>query len=75
MSDEINLPIGVELRPNVEYRPDRAKPYKARVRWTDPATKQRPSTSESFETEDEANAWIARMQRAAAQGVDPKTAT
>jgi integrase len=74
MADEIMLPIGVELRSNVEHRPDRAKPYKARVRWTIPGTKNRESTSESFDTEDEASAWITRMKRAAAQGVDPKTA-
>jgi integrase len=75
MAGEIILPVGVDLRSNVEYRPDRPKPYKARVRWTVPGTKNRESTSESFETEDEATAWIGRMQRAAAQGIDPKTAT
>jgi len=71
MNDQVNLPVGVTIRSNVEYRPDRAKPYKARVRWTDPATKRRPSTSESFVTEDAANAWVARMERAAARGLDP----
>jgi integrase len=75
MADEIILPVGVTLRSDVEYRPDRAKPYKARVRWTIPGTKNRESTSESFETEDEANAWVDRMKRLAAQGIDPKTAT
>jgi integrase len=75
MGDQVILPVGVPIRSNVEYRPDRAKPYKARVRWTEPATKKRPSTSESFATEDEANDWIARMARAAAQGIDPITAT
>lgn len=75
MSDQVILPVGVHIRPNIEYRPDRAKPYKARVRWTDPATKTRPSTSESFDTEDEAKAWVGRMERAAAQGIDPLTAT
>jgi integrase len=74
MSDQVMLPVGVRIRPDIEYRPDRAKPYKARVRWTDPATKKRSSTSESFETEDEANDWVARMERAAAQGIDPQTA-
>jgi integrase len=75
MADEIILPIGVPLRSDVQFRPDRAKSYKARVRWTDPTTRQRLSTSESFDTGDEASAWIARMKRAAAQGIDPKTAT
>jgi integrase len=75
MGDQVNLPVGVKIRPNIEYRPDRAKPYKARVRWTDPTTKKRPSTSESFDKEDEAKDWVARMERAAAQGIDPLTAT
>jgi integrase len=75
MNDQVNLPVGVPIRSNVEYRADRAKQYKARVRWTDLATKKRPSTSESFATEDEATAWIARMERAAARGLDPITAT
>lgn len=75
MSDQVNLPVGVRIRPDIEYRPDRAKPYKARVRWVDPTTKRRLSTSESFETEDEAKDWVARMERAAAQGLDPHTAT
>lgn len=75
MSDQVMLPVGVKIRPDIEYRPDRAKPYKARVRWVDPTTKRRLSTSESFETEDEAKDWVARMERAAAQGLDPHTAT
>lgn len=75
MSDQVTLPVGVKIRPDIEYRRDRPKPYKARVRWTDPATKKRPSISESFDTEDEAKAWVARMERAAAQGIDPITAT
>lgn len=75
MGEQVNLPVGVPIRDDVEYRPDRAKPYKARVRWTEPSTKRRPSTSESFDTEDEANDWIARVKRAATQGVDPITAT
>jgi integrase len=74
MADEIILPIGVPLRSDVEYRPDRAKPYKARVRWTDPTTRKRKSTSESFETEGDGNDWINRMRRLGAQGIDPKTA-
>lgn len=75
MSDQVMLPVGVRIRPDIEYRPDRAKPYKARIRWIDPTTKRRLSISESFETEDEAKDWIARMQRAAARGIDPHTAT
>lgn len=75
MSNQVMLPVGVNIRPDIECRPDRAKPYKARIRWIDPTTKRRLSISESFETEDEAKDWTARMQRAAARGIDPHTAT
>jgi integrase len=75
MADQVALPIGVQVRSNVEYRSDRAKPYKARVRWVDPVSKRRASTSESFAEEVDANNWVSRMKRAAAHGVDPLTAT
>jgi hypothetical protein len=76
MTDKkVSLPIGVSLSCDIEHRPDRTLPYRARVRWVDPATKKRPSKSESFETEDAAKEWIDRMQRAAAHGVNPATAT
>ncbi|WP_196149001.1 hypothetical protein [Nocardia bovistercoris] len=48
--------------------------FKARVRWTEPGTKKRPSVSEPFETREEAEVWIARLQRKAARGINPKTA-
>lgn len=75
MSDSVNLPLGVSLSPDVEYRPDRKKPYRARVRWIDPVTKKRPSKSEAFDTEDEANGWVDKLKKLAAQGIDPNTAT
>jgi integrase len=75
MSDHVQLPVGVELRPDMQHRPERAKPYTARVRWTVPGSKERQSTSESFGSEDEAKAWLNRIVNAAARGVDPKTAT
>ncbi|MEV4316744.1 site-specific integrase [Actinocrispum sp. NPDC049592] len=76
MTDKkVNLPIGVSISCDIEHRPDRTLPYRARVRWVDPATKKRPSKSEAFESEDDAKAWIDRMQRAAAHGVSPATAT
>ena len=75
MAGAIALPIGVSLSSDVEYRPGRAKPYKARVRWVDPATRKRPSKSESFVEEGDARAWIERIERAAAHGIDPLTAT
>ncbi|MBF6194173.1 site-specific integrase [Nocardia sp. CDC186] len=75
MAEQVHiLPLGVELRADVEVR-QRAKPYRARVRWVDPATKKRPSVSEAFETREEADEWIERIRQAAARGVDPKMAT
>lgn len=74
MSEQVSLPVGVEVRPDIQYRPDRASPYKARLRWIDPTTKKRCSVSESFVSEDEANGWIDRLQRAALRGLSPQTA-
>ena len=45
------------------------------MRWIDPVTKKRPSRSESFLEEGDARAGIERIERAAAQGIDPLTAT
>ncbi|MEU7141716.1 tyrosine-type recombinase/integrase [Nocardia sp. NPDC046473] len=73
--DQIHMiPLGVQIRADIEER-DRATPFRARVRWTDPVTKQRPSKSEAFDTREEAEEWVDRIQQAAARGVDPKTAT
>lgn len=67
-------PLGVAVTGYVEPR-GKAGRCRARVRWTDPATKRRDSKSESFATEAEAQAWIDRVQEAAARGVHPTTAT
>ncbi len=76
MAERASIPVGVRLSSDIEERPDYGRrPFKARVRWTDPVTKKRPSVSEPFETREEAEAWIARLERKAAQGIDPKTAT
>ncbi|MEV6560883.1 site-specific integrase [Nocardia sp. NPDC051756] len=76
MDGLVNLPVGVRISSDIEERADYGlRPFKARVRWTDPITKKRPSISEPFATYDEAAQWIARLERKAAQGVDPKTAT
>lgn len=75
MAGSVHYPVGISLSHDVEVRPDRASPYRARVRWVDPATKQRRSKSESFGTEDEAAEWIASARNAAARGVDPLAAT
>jgi hypothetical protein len=58
-----------------QFRQDRNLPYKARVRWIYPSTKDRKSKSESFVDNDSALAWIDQMQKAAAGGIDPNTAT
>lgn len=68
-------PLSVSVKSDVEYREGRPKPYKARIRWVDPVTKQRPSKSYSAETPEEAQEWIDGMIRAAQGGIDPKAAT
>lgn len=68
------IPLGVEIRADIEER-NRATPFRARVRWTDPATKSRPSKSQAFDTREEAEEWVEQIRQAAARGVDPKTAT
>jgi hypothetical protein len=68
-------PIGVKLWCDVEERPDRPTPFRARVRWADPATGNRRSLSEHFEDKDDAVGWLDGMKRAAAGGVDPASAT
>nr|WP_246597549.1 hypothetical protein [Nocardia tengchongensis] len=68
------VPLGVPITGYVEQR-GKAGRCRARVRWTDPATKSRASKSESFDTAGEAESWIERVQQAAARGVDPCMAT
>ncbi|MGH3903085.1 MAG: tyrosine-type recombinase/integrase [Pseudonocardiaceae bacterium] len=68
-------PIGVSLAADIEHRPDRLTPYRARVRWTDPATGRRRSLSEAHETPDEADTWVNELRKAAAGGIDPAAAT
>lgn len=68
-------PIGISLASDIELLSGRRKPYRARVRWTDPITGGRPSRSRSCSTEDDAAAWIAEMQQAAAAGINPDVAT
>jgi integrase len=68
-------PVGISLSDDIEVRADRASPYRARVRWIDPATKRRLSKSESFGSEQEARAWLEGVHSAAGRGVDPHAAT
>lgn len=72
---KITPPTGVSLSSDIELRDGRELPYRARVRWVDPSTKQRRSRSEQFATEEHANVWIDNLRRAAAGGIDPATAT
>ncbi|MFI7307464.1 tyrosine recombinase XerC [Micromonospora aurantiaca] len=68
-------PIGVRLATDVEHRPGRDRPYRARVRWTDPTSKRRLSKSTTVATPEEAQAWLDGMASAAQGGVDPLAAT
>lgn len=75
MNAPVNLvPLGVSITGYVEQRGKSGR-CRARVRWTDPATKSRDSKSESFDTREVAESWIDLVQKAAARGVDPRTAT
>lgn len=67
-------PTGVSLSADIEYREGRPKPYKARVRWIDPAANRRRSVSEAAETADAAQSWIDVMRDMARAGVDPEMA-
>ncbi|MGI5131000.1 tyrosine-type recombinase/integrase [Pseudonocardia sp. CA-107938] len=71
----VELPVGVAIRDDIEHRPDRPTPYRARLRWNDPLTRQVRTKSQSFATVDEAQAWIDRLLRLAHGGVDPVNAT
>ncbi|SNS72172.1 tyrosine-type recombinase/integrase [Actinomadura mexicana] len=75
MSAREQIPVGVSLSADIEYRAGRPRPYRARVRWTDPATRRRCSVSESVETEDQAEDWIDEIQKGARAGIDPATFT
>ncbi|MEV1010638.1 site-specific integrase [Streptomyces sp. NPDC049881] len=68
------LPVAVPLSPDVEYRPGRARPYRARVRWSDPHFRGRRSLSRSFATGDEAQEWLDGLMASALRGVDPAVA-
>lgn len=68
-------PVGVKLGTDIETLTGRRQQFRARVRWTDPATGRRPSVSCSHETYEAAQAWLDDVQRLAAAGVDPETAT
>jgi integrase len=68
-------PVGVSLSADIEHRPDRPEPYRARVRWIDPATKRRKSKSQACSSERAALDWIEAIRRVAQAGIDPETAS
>ena len=69
--DPAGPPPGLFLQGDIEHRPDRPLSYRARVRWTNPATKARHSKSGAFAGRTQAEAWVEDMQRLARGGVDP----
>ncbi|MGC5244192.1 tyrosine-type recombinase/integrase [Streptomyces albogriseolus] len=75
MAEKAIVPVGVRLSTDIEYRPDRPNPYRARVRWVDPATKRRLSLSEGKADEDEAQEWLQDIIEAAQAGLSPSLAT
>lgn len=74
MVTKVDIPVGITLSTNVEYRKDRPKPFKARVRRVNAASGERESISESFLTNDEAAKWIIDIEAKADAGIAPSTA-
>jgi integrase len=68
-------PLAVSLSADIEYRADRPEPYRARVRWIDPATKRRRTKSQACSSQQAALDWIDAIRRVAQAGIDPDTAT
>ncbi|WP_053202942.1 tyrosine-type recombinase/integrase [Jiangella muralis] len=65
-------PLGVRLTVDIEpVERQKGMVYKARVRWTDPVTGKRDGCKRVFDSEDAAAAWVDRMTRTAATGLDP----
>ena len=61
-------PLAVSLSADIEYRADRPEPYRARVRWIDPATKRRKSKSYACSSQQAALDWIEAIRRVAMAG-------
>lgn len=60
-------PLGVKLATSIEGR---GNGYLARVRWTDPHTKKRPSRSEFVATPEEAETFFDKLRQATETGTD-----
>ncbi|MCG6496863.1 site-specific integrase [Kitasatospora sp. A2-31] len=74
--ERIDAPVGVKLYTDIEHRPNRPSPYRARVRWTDLTDPtRRPSRSMGFSTEPEAQEWLDRIAKANGRGVSVALAT
>jgi len=60
-------PLGVKLATSIESR---GNGYLARVRWTDPQTKKRPSRSEFVASPEEAETFFDKLRQATETGTD-----
>ncbi|WP_446038129.1 tyrosine-type recombinase/integrase [Streptomyces sp. SID1121] len=70
-----SVPLGVRVSSDIEHRPNRPTPYRARVRWFDPVTKRRKSLSAGKDTYDQAEEWVNGILKAAQAGIAPNVAT
>ena len=71
MSKEKLPPLGVRLTVDVEeHAGSRGTSYWARIRWTHPVTHHREGMKRAHPSREAAEAWVERMQRTAATGVD-----
>jgi len=68
-------PLAVSLSADIEYRPDRPEPYRARVRWIDPATKHQKPKPHARSSQQAALDWIEVIRRVAQARIDPETAS
>jgi hypothetical protein len=80
MVKPVEIPVGITLSTNAEYRNDRPKPFKVRIRRANAASSTRESISESFLTNHEATKWIIDIEAKAnaamdlaMRGLEPKT--
>lgn len=76
MAEAVQIPIGIRLTTDIEVltRARSGNPFRARVRWTDRATGNRPSKSETFESRELAQDWLDRLVRLSARDIDPMRA-
>lgn len=75
MAGTVTPPLGVPISTDIERVDRDKKPYRARVRWTDPTTGRRVPKSRCFATPEEAQAWLDSISRVAQMGLSPAVAT